>query len=406
MKIRVNSKKGLIGVVIIAIILGVMLMFLLINNKISRSDKTLIEFLRQSLFLKEKEFEKQSQIVDKLKKENNDSDIEKIAVLPTLIDDLKPNSIWCPTFQLIWNDLVNEVVKQDVVFNPQEQIAENLNKQEFKEDMISEELYYKTYGLKTLELKEKIEKEIKKKFNEKSSVLDSIDWSDSALHDEENVDSERYIFYAMLKREFNFINKFSNLENGTFANRYENVEYFGINSDTDDKVKDQVNVLYYDFEESFAVEISTKEGDKVIFSRGNDGNNFSEIYKDIENKSGEYRGKRALADKDELKIPNININEKKIYDEIKNKQFLRKDGKVGEIAEAIQTIEFELNSKGGKVKSEAIMDVQFASAAMPDREDTPRYFYFDDEFTIFIKEETKELPYLACRISDISLYQK
>ena len=106
---------------------------------------------------------------------NNSDEIKTVA---TLEDEITTNSIWCGTFQLVWNDMVNNVVKQDVVFTPQEKLVENLNKQTFKEDQLSEKDYYKAYDLLTLDLKEKIEKAIKEKFNEKSDILDSIDWSE------------------------------------------------------------------------------------------------------------------------------------------------------------------------------------------------------------------------------------
>ena len=44
---------------------------------------------------------------------------EGIATVPTLEDEIQDNTIWCGTFQLIWNDLKNDIVKQDIVFNPQ-----------------------------------------------------------------------------------------------------------------------------------------------------------------------------------------------------------------------------------------------------------------------------------------------
>ena len=88
---------------------------------------------------------------------------KEVAVVPTMRDTISKDSTWCGTFQLVWNDMKNEVVKQDVVLTPQEKMAENLNKEEFTQDMISDEYYYKTYGLKTLELKKKIEDGIKEK---------------------------------------------------------------------------------------------------------------------------------------------------------------------------------------------------------------------------------------------------
>ena len=79
------------------------------------------------------------------KKENNNNDVvvkknysEDIQTIATLEDEITTNSVWCGTFQLVWNDMVNNVVKQNVVFTPKEKIVENLNKPTFKEDQISE----------------------------------------------------------------------------------------------------------------------------------------------------------------------------------------------------------------------------------------------------------------------------
>ena len=82
---------------------------------------------------------------------------EGITVVPTMNDTITADSSWCGTFQLVWNDMKNEVVKKDIVFNPQLEMVENLNKEDFNESMLSEDYYFKIYGLKTLELKEQIE---------------------------------------------------------------------------------------------------------------------------------------------------------------------------------------------------------------------------------------------------------
>ena len=78
-----------------------------------------------------------------------------VEVVPTMDDNLSRDASWCSTFQLVWNDMKNEIVKQDVVFSPQIKMVENLNKESFTEDMLSDEYYFKIYGFKNLELKEK-----------------------------------------------------------------------------------------------------------------------------------------------------------------------------------------------------------------------------------------------------------
>ena len=57
----------------------------------------------------------------------------------TLEDEIQDNSIWCGTFQLIWNDLKNDLAKQDIKFTPQLQVVENLKQ-------LEEQGMYEKYG--------------------------------------------------------------------------------------------------------------------------------------------------------------------------------------------------------------------------------------------------------------------
>ncbi len=170
---------------------------------------------------------------------------EGVTIVPTMLDTITTDSSWCGTFQLVWNDMKNEVVKKDVVFDPQLKMVENLNKEDFNESMLSEDYYFKTFGFKSLELKEQIEKGIKEKFNQTSDIIDNFDWSDNNLNDPNNNEINRYFFYTMLYREFEFLKKFDNLDKDKFGNKYKDVEYFGIDNHTDSKVGNQIDVLYY-----------------------------------------------------------------------------------------------------------------------------------------------------------------
>ena len=74
-------------------------------------------------------------------------------IVASIDDDINADTLWCWTFQLIWNDMVNNFVKQDVVFSPQLKIVENLNKQTFTSDELSPNDYYKISALFTKKLK-------------------------------------------------------------------------------------------------------------------------------------------------------------------------------------------------------------------------------------------------------------
>lgn len=335
------------------------------------------------------------------------SSTEGITTVLTLDDEITDNTIWCGTFQLIWNDLKNDLAKQDIVFNPQLKVVENLNKETFTTKELSEDFYYKKVGTPTLKLKEEIEKAIKDKFNETSDILDDLDW--------ENRDPLDYFLYVMLKKNFQFEKAFEELENGKFGN-YDNVKYFGIKNDETGELRKQVDVLYYKSKDDFAIKLKTKQEDEVILCKNPEGKTFGEIYNNILNKTevksynmpnNQDNTERiniygTLKEGEILKVPNIKLKEKNEIKEIENQKFQFSDGKIYSIEKALQTIEFELDRTGGKIKSEAGMMVNYESVAIMDE---IREFSIDDTFAIFLIEKGKEKPYFAGKINDITKFQ-
>ena len=332
--------------------------------------------------------------------------VEGITVVPTMNDTITADSSWCGTFQLVWNDMKNEVVKKDVIFNPQLDMVKNLNKEDFNETMLSEDYYYKIYGLKSLALKEQLENGLKEKFNQTSDILNDFNWSESELDNPNNPNVRRYFFYTMLYRKFEFLQEFDKLDNGKFGNKYKDVQYFGIDENTENSVGNQITVLYYNSKDDFAIIVNTKTDDEVIFCKSPNGSNFNEIYENMNNESNKYTGSRSFKNVDEFKAPNLEFDEKKEYTELANKEFKTADPyyDTAEIQKAIQTIKFSLDEKGGEIKSEAAIDMTIGVTSVP-KADEPRYFYVDDTFAIFLREKGKTKPYFAGRIDDITKFQ-
>ena len=340
-------------------------------------------------------YEKISKKEEENKKMGNTQINEKEGITTTtsLEDEIQTNTIWCGTFQLIWNDLKNDIAKQDIVFTPQSKIVENLNKETFTTKDISEKYYYKKIGTPTIALKQEIEKAIQDKFNEKSDILDSFNW--------DGKNKEDYFLYAMLKKEFQFEKTFDEFENGKFG-EYDDVKYFGIKNVSSDEQRGQVTVLYYDSSENFAIKLKTKQEDEVILCKNPEGKTFNEIYKNIEDKESDFKGNKNIEEKEIVKIPNIKLNEKSEFSELENKSFFFSNGNSYLIEKAMQTIQFELDKTGGKIKSEAGMMVSKTSLEMPEEK---REFLIDDTFAIFLKEKGKDNPYFAGKISDITKFQ-
>lgn len=332
------------------------------------------------------------------KEEKELVDDGEIKVVPTMNDEILGNAAWCGTLQLAWNDLM-EKSGGELIFDPEITMATNLNKKDFTKENVSEDDYYQTYGLQTKKLKEKIEKNLKDKFDETSDILDDFQW-----YDTEKEAGSTYFFYAILKKVFNFEYVFEDLDDGIFENgKYKDVKYFGVTTSTDERVREQIRILYYNNDEDFAVSLKTKEGEDIILCNNPEGKNFKEIYDNINNKNKKYSGMRILEDIDDFKMPNLKFDLKETYDEFVGKSFTTENGSTGSINQMVQTIKLELNKKGGKLKSEAAISADITSAIEEPK--TPKHLYLDDSFVMFLVEEDKDTPYFAVKISDISKFQ-
>ena len=337
---------------------------------------------------------------------NGTDSVWELHISTSIDDDVIDNSLWCGTFQLVWNDMVDEIVKQDVVFDPQLQIVENLNKKTFSNEYISSDSYFSKFGLLTLDLKEEIENWIKEKFNETSDILDLLDWSNVPQSDEDYdlMDEKKYWFYAMLKKIFNFEIAFDELDVWNFNGKYDNVEYFWIDWNSDDQLYKQVYVYYYNSDDDFAVALQTKEWEDIILARWADWESFLDIYKDILVKKNKYEWDYKFTKFDYLKVPNLKTKTLTEFKNLENHGFFTASWDYYIIGEALQAIDFELNKSWWYIKSEAWISLG-KNIAVQWIEPEYRYFYFDKPFVMFWKESDKNLPYFAAQISDISLFQ-
>ena len=332
---------------------------------------------------------------------------EVIGIVPTMYDTVNQDAAWAPAFELIWHDLKNKYVHQDITWDGQPAIVDNMNKEYFKENMINPDYLFKVADYKTLDLKAKIEKGIKEKFNQESDVLKEVDWSDAAL-DHGPGEERRILLYAMLYREFEYLNPLDELQNAPFKN-VESVRYFGYDRASDPKLADQIEVLYYDKttdKNDYMIKINTKNGDELYFIMNPNGLTFNDIWANAKNKAKDYTGNKKFTVDDYLKIPYMEFDVKREYSELYNHVFYNKDGTEWfDIQKALQTVQLKIDNKGGKVKSEAVIDTKNGITSVG-KEPEHRYFYFNDTFALFIKEKGKDVPYFATRVDNIYLFQK
>lgn len=183
---------------------------------------------------------------------------DKVQMLPVMSAESKqPDRVWVGTFQLVWNEFADNIIKGPVLFKDgTPEVAKQLNRQSFKKSMLSEDSYYTAYGKTTLELKKQIEDAIMAKFNETSDILDKIDWEDP---------NNAYLIYSMLKKDFNYTTRFDILAKEKFNNSKTKYEYFGIDEKNNDRDNDGVKVLFYNNPFDYAVALQAEKDEVILY---------------------------------------------------------------------------------------------------------------------------------------------
>lgn len=319
-------------------------------------------------------------------------EVNSIEVLPTMnTQSTAQNRIWVGTFQLVWNELTDKIVKAPVKFlDFDSQMANNLNQKQFKKSNLNEKSYYVKSGIVSPALKAEIEKNIKSKFHETSDILKMFDFT---------YNPEKIFVYAMLKKDFRFTNAFDKLATGNFGNSQEKVKYFGINDNSNSKLYKNVSVLFYNDDNDFAVKLYTKGKDEVLLYRTNDDKTFDKYYAELNDKTAKYSGDKNFVKNDTLTIPDIKLYQETSFNELEGHQIV---GTNMQIDKTIETVDFRMNNKGVKLKSEAAIMVRCMSLAPRDGRD----FTFNNNFVLFLIEKAQNTPYYAMKVSDVAAINK
>ena len=270
--------------------------------------------------------------------------------------------------------------------------------------MVSDDHYYSYAGPMTKDARDTIEKAIGQRFGQGSDVLGMLDWEGAGPNDT--------LFYAMLYRAFSFEHPFALLSHdGTFGpDRTEGVRYFGTVGSGDDVRGDllaQVTPLYYENYEHCACRISTKEGDELVLVKSPEGQGFSDMWKNAMARAAAAETQMPLSYEDEFECPLLSVNVFEEYGKLEGLEFALPHGDMLRIGQAMQTLVFDLDNRGGRVKSEAAITAVMSAAPMPEGPQ-PRRFVFDDRFALFLVDGSAPegaRPYLAMLVSDVRAFQ-
>ncbi len=315
-----------------------------------------------------------------------------LEILPTMNSvSIAKNQVWAGVFQLVWDDLANEINKGPILFEgSQPEMANLLNKNSFSVKDLSADSYYKKWGLVSPQLKQEIEEAIWTKFQEKSNILDSFNWSSAP---------EKYILYTMLKKDLEYVEEFKTLQQDLFKGSSSYVNYFGVITSGSSKLKESVNVLFYKDYDNFAVTLKSKQGDLIHLYRTDDNKTLAEFYSEMKQKSNTE--KDYLHEEDKFKAPALDFNIQHEFDELNNKKIMP-SGFI--IEKAIEAIKFKGNKLGEPIAREAKTSSTWGNHPHIQPKFI-RNFYFTGPYAIFMEEPGKQ-PYFAAYITDPAPLQK
>ncbi len=343
------------------------------------------------------------------------NDLEQTAFAATIDSNLPEhkNVIWCATFQMAWDKLKNDIIKEPVEIIDAEDFADKLNKSEYSSENLDANSYYTAAGFVKDGIIEKVKADMAKRFpGEPTPVF-------SELY---RTLPEPVLAYAYLNANIKFKHPFytykkiftfesSNTEKTNvtaFSSDFEENERDGIYY----KIQDQINVLYFEKGKDensnyFAVDLCKyTQPYQVILALVPQKNTFQEMISDVENKIDAYKNYYWLwpefIQTDKLIVPDVIANITHDYKEIIMKHIGNEPWKSEGyfIFDAQQTIGFSLNKSGVVMKSQSILGAAAGG-------DYPRYMYFNRPFLIYAKKRQPDAkPFFAMWIDNAELLKK
>jgi hypothetical protein len=295
------------------------------------------------------------------------------------------NFVWCATFQIAW-DAASKNIGGPLRLRPASKLAETLNRSPFDQHWVDDASIFTVGG------------------NVAAGVLDRIEQGAQQMgaHSKLSADLRKQsapsdlVFYALLVKNLEFETPFARLGKWKVGRR--NVPWFGFTPQQKNRAElmRQVSVHHYGAENDFVVELRTKQaGDQLLLAKlpeapATPAAASRAVLKRLR------AGAPHAADEDLLAVPNVVIDEKVAFSELEGRTL---EGTGAFVRSALQTIDFRMDEKGVKLRSEAAMSFG-CSAQFPVE---PRLMVLDPPFAIVMKRKDAPRPYFIAWIANADL---
>jgi hypothetical protein len=303
----------------------------------------------------------------------------------SLGSEYKENFVWSGAMNLCWNELTENILHGKLMLKSEDaaalKMAEQFNHGTFSKEDLDEESYYikSGFGRGTLDL---INREVKEKFPDKRFADLDFPLGDKDI-----------ISYAYFLKAVEYVTQFTE----GFAN-FQNQQVKGFYADGPQQ-KGNIRILKYWSNDQFIIALRLKdEEDELFLVKG-----FKADPKEVIDEINQNNQSRLEMGRDDIfSMPKLHLDYRRDYVELID-QVLTNPGFEGYfISEMFENIKFDMDHKGARVESQAVIAVERA-AIMPQNN---KQFILDQPFWVVMKRQDRPNPYFILHVQNTELMDK
>lgn len=330
-----------------------------------------------------------------------DRQLPNTRVIPTLDAEHEKgkNLLYCATFQLAWNELM-ELLDGPLDLENKPPAAAKLNNKNFTPEMLDKESYFIFAGGGPT-AHTRMAEELKTKFGGAASP--------KLLPRE--LGPNEFVAYSYLYKNLKFSVPLYSYPNG-FEFSGGNVKTFGIATDNPlrGRMLRYVRVHDYVNKDDFVIELTSKSpDDSILIAKIPPGKSLQKSTESVLQRL-QKTNRDTLESGEDLRIPTFNFEVVKNYSDLAPLKLYKKSWDMpGQLKECTQLIRFKFDEFGAIVKSETRIrgavgqsDIDDAPAPPP----PPRHFICDRPFLVLLLHRNKAKPYFALWVDNSELLVK
>jgi hypothetical protein len=334
----------------------------------------------------------------------NSADLSSTVIVPTLDTPLPENksAIWCCSFQLAWDELKANVVREPVHLENAEEVAERLNRGEFSKEHLPDGAYYAAAGFYTDGIRDRIGADMKR-------MVPGESYPDLG----ERADGAAAFAFLKAGLEFNTPypinpNLLAFKARGGQETNVRSIACLASTPQTE-SARGQLKILCYEEQarsrvpKSFALDLcSTSKPNQLIVAVLDRQATLAETLADLEEKMKETLDERKsthIYPDDSFIVPCMKWRLDHHFKEVegRDKPFLNPGLKGMHLDTAMQTIDFRLDGTGVALKSGAAISVK-------GRREMD--FHCDRPFLLVLKKRDAKQPFFVMWLDNAEMLEK